>query len=56
MRQRVREILRKALKWQLVPVRLDLETFEALRRIAPNGDVDSQPLPTGKGVLKFLIL
>lgn len=39
MRQRVREILRKPLKWQLVPVRLDLETFEALRRIAPNGDV-----------------
>lgn len=38
-RQRVREILRKPLKWQLVPVRLDLETFEALRRIAPNGDV-----------------
>ena len=38
-RQRVREILRKPLKWQLIPIRLDLETFEALKRIAPEGDV-----------------
>jgi len=38
-RQRVREMLGKKLKWQLVPIRLDLETFEALKRIAPNGDV-----------------
>jgi hypothetical protein len=38
-RQRVRELLGKPLKWQLIPVRLDLETFEALKRIAPNGDV-----------------
>jgi len=38
-RQRVREALGKELKWQLVPVRLDLETFEALKKIAPNGDV-----------------
>lgn len=28
-RQRVREIIGKPLKWQLIPVRLDLETFEA---------------------------
>jgi len=38
-RQRVREIIGKPLKWRLIPVRLDLETFEALKRIAPNGDV-----------------
>jgi len=38
-RQRVREILGKPLKWQLIPIRLDLETFEALKRIAPEGNV-----------------
>lgn len=38
-RQRVRELIGKPLKWQLIPVRLDLETFEALKRIAPEGDV-----------------
>jgi len=38
-RQRVREILGKPLRWQLIPIRLDLETFEALKRIAPEGDV-----------------
>jgi len=38
-RQRVREIIGKPLKWRLIPVRLDLETFEALKRIAPEGDV-----------------
>jgi len=38
-RQRVREIIGKPLKWQLIPIRLDLETFEALKRIAPEGDV-----------------
>jgi len=38
-RQKVREIIGKPLKWRLIPVRLDLETFEALKRIAPNGDV-----------------
>jgi len=38
-RQRVREMLGKKLKWQLVPIRLDLETFETLKRKAPNGDV-----------------
>jgi len=38
-RHRVRELIGKPLKWQLIPVRLDLETFKALKRIAPNGDV-----------------
>ena len=38
-RQRVREILGKPLRWQLIPIRLNLETFEALKRIAPEGDV-----------------
>jgi len=38
-RQRVREIIGKPLKWQLIPIRLNLETFEALKRIAPGGDV-----------------
>jgi len=38
-RRRVREIIGKPLKWRLIPVRLDLETFEALKRIAPEGDV-----------------
>jgi len=38
-RQRVRELIGKPLKWQLIPIRLDLETFEALKRIAPDGDV-----------------
>jgi len=38
-RQRVREIIGKPLKWRLIPIRLDLETFEALKRIAPDGDV-----------------
>jgi hypothetical protein len=32
-------MLGKKFKWQLVPIRLDLETFEALKRMAPNGDV-----------------
>jgi ParB family chromosome partitioning protein len=38
-RQRVREMLGKKPKWQLIPVRLDLETYEALKNIAPEGDV-----------------
>jgi ParB family chromosome partitioning protein len=38
-RQRVREMLGKKFRWQLIPIRLDLETFEALKRMAPNGDV-----------------
>jgi ParB family chromosome partitioning protein len=38
-RQRVRELLGKKFKWKLVPVRLTPETYEALQKIAPNGDV-----------------
>jgi len=38
-RKRVREIIGKPLKWQLIPIRLDLETFEKLKKIAPDGDV-----------------
>jgi len=38
-RQRVREILGKPLPWRLVPVRLSIENFEALQKIAPEGDV-----------------
>jgi ParB family chromosome partitioning protein len=38
-RQRVRELLGKEFKWRLVPVRISSETYEALQRIAPNGDV-----------------
>jgi hypothetical protein len=38
-RQRVRQMLGKEFKWRLVPVRLTPETYEALQRIAPNGDV-----------------
>jgi ParB family chromosome partitioning protein len=38
-RQRVRERLGKEVKWRLVPVRLSPETYEALQKIAPNGDV-----------------
>ena len=38
-RQRVRELLGKEFKWRLVPVRLTPETYQALQRIAPNGDV-----------------
>jgi ParB family chromosome partitioning protein len=38
-RQRVRQMLGKEFKWRLVPVRISPETYEALQRIAPNGDV-----------------
>ena len=38
-RQRVRELLGKEFRWRLVPVRLSLEVYEALQRIAPDGDV-----------------
>jgi len=38
-RQRVREMLGKEFEWRLVPVRLALDTYEALQRIAPEGDV-----------------
>jgi ParB family chromosome partitioning protein len=38
-RQRVREMLGKEFKWRLVPVRISPETYEALQKIAPEGDV-----------------
>jgi len=38
---RVRQMLGKELKWRLFPVRLNLEVYEALQRIAPEGDVKS---------------
>jgi ParB family chromosome partitioning protein len=38
-RQRVREMLGKELKWRLVPVRISPETYEALQKIAPEGNV-----------------
>jgi len=38
-RQRVRQMLGKGFRWRLVPVRLSLDTYEALQRMAPEGDV-----------------
>ena len=38
-RQRVRQMLGKEFKWRLVPVRLSLDVYEALQRMAPRGDV-----------------
>jgi ParB family chromosome partitioning protein len=38
-RQRVRELLGKEFKWRMVPVRLTPETYEALQKIAPEGNV-----------------
>ena len=38
-RQRIRQMLGKELKWRLVPVRLNPETYNALQKIAPEGDV-----------------
>ena len=40
-RERVREILGKRLSWRLIPIRLSLEEFSALERVAPSGDVDA---------------
>ena len=40
-RERVREILGKKLSWRLIPVRLSLEEFAALEKVAPNGDVEA---------------
>jgi len=37
----VREVLGKRLSWRLIPIRLSLEEFEALERVAPNGDVEA---------------
>jgi ParB family chromosome partitioning protein len=38
-RQRVRQMLGKEFKWRLVPLRISPETYQALQRIAPEGDV-----------------
>jgi len=38
-RERVRGILGRPLRWRLVPIRVNLETYERLRALAPNGDV-----------------
>ena len=38
-RERVREILGKPLKWRLIPIRIEVEAYDRLKRIAPDGDV-----------------
>jgi len=38
-RERVKEILGKPLKWRLVPIRIEVEAYDRLKRIAPDGDV-----------------
>lgn len=38
-RQRIREMQGREFKWRLVPVRLSLEEFSALQKMAPEGDV-----------------
>ena len=40
-RERVRETLGKKLSWRLIPIRLSLEEFAALEKVAPNGDVEA---------------
>jgi len=32
-------MLDKGFRWRLVPVRLSLDVYEALQRVAPEGDV-----------------
>ena len=39
-RERVRGILGRELSWRLIPIRLSLEEYSALERIAPEGDVE----------------
>jgi len=39
-RERVRQVLGRQLSWRLVPVRLSLEEYQALEKIAPEGDVE----------------
>jgi hypothetical protein len=51
-RQRVRELLGKEFKWRLVPVRLTPETYEALQRIAPDGDVKKLIIETIEKLIK----
>jgi len=38
-RQRIREIQGREFGWRLVPVRLSIEEFSALQKMAPDGDV-----------------
>jgi len=38
-RQRIREMQGREFGWRLVPVRLSLEEFSALQKMAPDGDV-----------------
>jgi ParB family chromosome partitioning protein len=38
-RRKIREMLGKKPKWRLIPVRMSVNEFEALKKIAPNGDV-----------------
>ena len=39
-REKVRGILGRELSWRLIPIRLSLEEYSALERIAPEGDVE----------------
>jgi len=39
-REKVRQILGRELSWRLIPIRLSLEEYSALERIAPEGDVE----------------
>ena len=39
-REKVRGILGRELSWRLIPIRLSLEEYNALERIAPEGDVE----------------
>jgi len=39
-REMIRKILGKELSWRLIPIRLDLDEYRTLERIAPDGDVE----------------
>lgn len=39
-RERVREVLGRQLPWRLIPIRLSLEEYGVLEKIAPEGDVE----------------
>jgi len=39
-RERVRQILGKSLNWRLVPIRLSIDEYKTLEKIAPQGDVE----------------
>jgi len=39
LRKRVKEILGKKPKYQLIPIRLTIEEYEKLKQIAPQGDI-----------------